>query len=71
MAQTSRRGGKKNRKFGRNRGTEKAKRYERKYLTMDGMMGRKIRKLMRHSGKEMTKEAAEKHWRKNRKRGVR
>jgi len=59
----------KGRKIGRNKGTEKAKRYERRYLTMEGMMGRKVRKLMRHNG--MDEVSALRHWKANRKRGRR
>lgn len=63
-------GGKKGRKIGRNkiRKKDKLARYQRKYLTPEGMMGRKIRKLMRHNC--MTEAEAFKHWKQNRKRGV-
>ena len=57
------------RKIGRNRGTPKAKKYERKYMTMQGMMGRKIRNLMRCSG--MNEAQAIAHWKYHRKRGRR
>lgn len=57
------------RKYGRNKGTPKAKRYELKYLTNKGMKGRKIKALMESNN--YTREQAEKHWKRNRKRGLR
>lgn len=65
----SRKGGKKgDRKFGRaSRKPGTAKRKAR-ILTMKGMMGRKVRALMKHNN--MTQAQAMKHWKKNRKRGM-
>lgn len=62
-----RRGGKKGRKYGRNARKPKTKRYHARYMTMQGMMGRKIRNLMRSNC--MTEGQAIKHWKANRKRG--
>jgi len=67
MAKQKQGGG--SRKIGRNKGTPKAKKYERKYMTMQGMMGRKIRALMKSNN--MSQVEAMRHWKKNRKRGIR
>ena len=61
------------RKYTRNRDSAKSKRYRAKYMTMQGMMGRKVRALAKSSIRdgEMNLGEAMTHWRKNRKRGLR
>jgi len=61
------------RKYNRNRDSAKSKRYRKKYMTMQGMMGRKVRALAKSSIKEGETNLGEamKHWRQNRKRGLR
>ncbi len=64
----ARKGGKKNRKFGR--AARKPATAKRKVIimSMKGMMGRKIRALMRSNC--YTEKQALKHWRENRERGM-
>jgi hypothetical protein len=64
-----RKGGKKgDRKFGRNSRRPGTAKRKARILKMNGMMGRKIRALMKHNC--MTQAQAMKHWKKNRKRGL-
>ena len=65
----ARKGGKKNRKFGRAARKPGTSRRKFRIMTDKGMKGRKIRALMKSNC--MSKEQAEKHWKKMRKRGVR
>ena len=58
----------KGRKIGRQIRSPAFMKWKAKAMTMDGMMGRKIRKLMRHNG--YTEAQAKKHWRANRRRGI-
>lgn len=60
-------------KYNRNRDSAKSKRYRAKYMTMQGMMGRKVRALTRSSIKksDTALSQAMTHWKKNRKRGTR
>lgn len=62
----SKSGGK--RKIGRAKRRPKKAKYDLLRMTMQGMMGRKIRKLMRHNC--YTEAQARKHWEQNRKRGM-
>ena len=57
----------KGRKIGRNARRPAFKKWKIRAMTMDGMMGRKIRSLMRHNA--YTQEQATRHWLANRRRG--